>query len=81
MTDEEIENKLQWTTVASEHATLQRVVELAFDRAATAYRRGDDVTAATVRQLARDIDLLRDDAAKRLRVFIDEATGKRTGKR
>jgi hypothetical protein len=80
MTDEEIENRLRWTAAASEHATLQRVVELAFDRAAAAYRRGDDATATYVRQLARDIDLLRADAEKRLQVFIDAAINERTGK-
>jgi hypothetical protein len=75
--DAEQENALQWTRTASEHVTLQRVTELIFDRAAQAYRRGDDKTADAIWQLARDVDVLRADAETRLQVFIKAAAEKR----
>jgi hypothetical protein len=80
MIDKYTEKQIQWNNAATEHAAFQRCAELAFERAAAEFRKGNDQIAEVIRRLARDIDLLCDDAAKRLQVFIDAAAAKRAEK-
>jgi hypothetical protein len=81
MIDDDTEKQIQWSNAATEHVAFQRCSELAFERAASEFRKGNDQIAEAIRRLARDIDLLRDDAAKRLQVFSDVAAAKRAEKR
>lgn len=63
--------RLNWTSVASQRATLEGIANRIMERAAVAYRQDRDQEANTLRELAREFQKDEKIARAKLQTFID----------
>lgn len=73
ITEAELQEKCQHSSVAGEHEALKGVFMYLSEQAAVYFTAGQDDKARLVRDLAREVNKRREDASSRLQDFIKKS--------